>query len=102
MPRPRRDPSPSQLLQELPNVGPRTAGDLLRLGITAPAQLKGRDPYRLYDDICRKDGVRHDPCLIDVFISITEIANGKPAKPWWHFTDRRKKAMSKRGSATKR
>ena len=102
MPRPLRDPLPSKLIQELMNVGPSVAGDLLRLGIRAPAQLKGRDPFRMYDDICHKDGVRHDPCLIDVFISITEIANGRPAQPWWHFTARRKAAMKKMGSASKR
>ncbi|MEK7469235.1 MAG: helix-hairpin-helix domain-containing protein [Planctomycetota bacterium] len=94
--------SPSRLLQELPNVGPSVAGDLLRLGIQAPSQLKGRDPFRMYEQLCRKDGVRHDPCLIDVFISITEIAKGRPAQPWWHFTSQRKAAMLKRGSASKR
>ena len=94
--------SPSRALQALPNVGPSVAGDLLRLGIQSPGQLKGRDPFRMYDQICRKDGVRHDPCLIDVFISITEIANGKPARPWWHFTARRKAALKKRGSASNR
>jgi hypothetical protein len=97
-----RPVSPGRALQELPNVGPSVAGDLLRLGITAPAQLKERDPYSMYEDICRKDGVRHDPCLIDVFISITEIANGKRARPWWHFTSRRKAAMKKRGGASMR
>ena len=97
-----RPVSASRLLQELPNVGPRTAGDLLRLGIREPSELKGLDPFRMYDRLCRRDGVRHDPCLIDVFISITEFAKGRPARPWWDFTARRKAAMKKRGGAAKR
>ncbi len=94
---PRRD-SPSRLLQELPNVGPRVAEDLIRLGIKAPGQLKGRDPFRMYEDICRKDGVRHDPCVLDVFMAITDHANGRSSRPWWHFTPKRKAALKKRSS----
>lgn len=77
-------------LRELPNVGPAVARDLLRLGIRRPGQLKGRDPLRLYRTLCRRDGVRHDPCVIDVFMALTDHASGAPAKPWWHFTKKRK------------
>jgi hypothetical protein len=93
----RRPPRPDAELRALPNVGPATAADLLRLGIREPEQLKGRDPYRMYDDLCRRDGVRHDPCLIDVFISIVEFAGGAKARPWWHFTSRRKKHLQSKG-----
>ena len=31
-------------LEDIPNVGPAVAADLRRLGITAPADLLGRDP----------------------------------------------------------
>lgn len=48
-------------LQEIPNVGPAIAKDLLQLGINAPADLHGRDHYAMYDDLCRITGVRHDP-----------------------------------------
>src|SRR5579862_9551837 len=40
-------------LEDLPNVGPAIAADLRRLGIATPAELPGRDPYALYDDLCR-------------------------------------------------
>lgn len=90
--------SPLKILQELENVGPRVAGDLIRLGITAPGQLAGRDPFRMYRDLCRKDGVRHDPCVLDVFMAIVDHANGRPSQPWWHFTDRRKAMLKKRNS----
>ncbi|MEK7422710.1 MAG: helix-hairpin-helix domain-containing protein, partial [Actinomycetota bacterium] len=49
-----------------PGVGPATAGDLLRLGITDLRQLKRRSAYRLYDALCRLDGPRHAPSVIDL------------------------------------
>src|SRR5690349_21513275 len=51
-------------LEDIPNVGPAIAADLRQLGITMPDELLGRDPYVMYDDLCRITGVRHDPCLL--------------------------------------
>ena len=82
-------------LEDLPNVGPATAADFRLLGITKPKQLKGKDPYKLYEKLCAVTGVRHDPCAIDVFIATTRFAGGDPAKPWWHYTAERK-ARAKR------
>ena len=83
-------------LEDLPNVGPAVAGDLRLLGITRPEQLRGRDPYKLYDKLCRMTGERHDPCMIDAFISIVRFMNGEPAKPWWKYTPERKREMARR------
>ncbi len=80
-------------LTDLPNVGPATAADLHMLGITEPGQLKGRSPYDLYEELCGKTGVRHDPCVLDVFISITRFMDGGEPRPWWHYTDERKKCL---------
>ena len=77
-------------LTDLPNIGRAMAEDLERLGIRAPAQLTGRDPYALYDALCALTSQRHDPCVIDVFISITRFMNGDDARPWWHYTAERK------------
>ena len=52
-------------LEDIPNIGPSIAADLRQLGITTPAELPGRDPYALYDDLCRITGQRHDPCLLE-------------------------------------
>lgn len=86
MPR-RREKSP---LEALPNVGAATAADLHLLGITAPEQLRGRDPWALYDELCHITGQRHDPCLLDVFIATVRFVEGAPALPWWHYTAERK------------
>lgn len=55
-------------LTDLPNVGPAVAADLHRLGIDSPEQLKGRDAFALYDQLCSITGRRQDPCVIDVFL----------------------------------
>ena len=83
-------PAGARLLLDLPNVGPATALDLVRLGIVEPKQLVRRDPARMYEALCKLDGVRHDPCLLDVFASLVAFVNGAPARPWWAYTPERK------------
>lgn len=82
--------------QQIPNVGPATAGDFRVLGIEKPADLAGRDPYGLYDDLCRITGQRHDPCVIDVFIAAVRYMEGGPKTPWWKFTPERKRVLTER------
>lgn len=79
-----------QKLTDLPNIGPACATDLGLLGIKEPAQLRGKDPYEMYEQLCKLTAQRHDPCVIDVFISITRFMNGEEAQPWWKYTDERK------------
>src|SRR2546423_204094 len=81
-------------LEAIPNVGPAIAADLRQLGITTPSDLPGRDPYAMYDDLCRITGQRHDPCLLDTFIAAVRYMEGSPKKPWWKYTSERKRAMA--------
>jgi hypothetical protein len=81
-------------LTDLPNVGPSVAADLKRLGIRKPSQLAGRDPWQLYEELCRRTGQRHDPCVIDVLMSITDFVSGAPPRPWWEYTPIRKRTYS--------
>lgn len=78
-------------LTDLPNVGPSIAGDLVSIGVASPPELTGRDPFSLYQDLCLKSGVRQDPCVLDVFISITRFMDGGPPLPWWSYTEERKR-----------
>lgn len=82
-----------QRLEDLPNIGPAMAKDLLSLGISQPADLAGQDAYALYEQLCRQTGVRHDPCVIDVFLSVVRFMDGAPPRPWWDFTAERKRAL---------
>ncbi len=77
-------------LTDLPNIGPAMAADLRLLDILQPAQLKGRDPYQLYTALRQRTGQRHDPCVIDVFISVTRFMAGEDPRPWWDYTAERK------------
>jgi hypothetical protein len=83
-------------LEDIPNVGPAVAADLRRLRITSPAELLGRDPYAMYDDLCRITGQRHDPCLLDTFIAAVRYMAGGPKKPWWKYTAERKRELAAR------
>ncbi|MEW5769493.1 MAG: helix-hairpin-helix domain-containing protein [Pseudomonadota bacterium] len=78
-------------LEDLPNIGPAMARDLRLLGIQRPADLAGRDPVELYQALCHATGRRQDPCVLDVFMSVTRFMAGGPALPWWGFTAERKR-----------
>jgi len=83
-------------LELLPNVGPAVAADFKILGVTRPQDLIGRDPYALYDELCRVTKQRHDPCLLDTFIAAVRFMGGEPARPWWAYTSERKRIMEDR------
>lgn len=83
-------------LEKLPNIGPAVAADLRRLGVTQPQDLLGRDPYAMYDELCRLTKQRHDPCLLDTFISAVRFMGGEAAKPWWSYTAERKRELANR------
>lgn len=85
-------------LEDIPNVGPAVAADLRQLGITMPGELAGRDPYAMYDDLCRITGHRHDPCLLDTFIAAVRYMEGGPKKPWWEYTAQRKRELAARNA----
>src|SRR5690348_16421568 len=82
-------------LEDIPNVGP-VAADLRQLGIRSPGELSGRDPYALYDDLCRLTGQRHDPCLLGTLIAAVRFMEGGPKKPWWAYTAERKRELAAR------
>jgi hypothetical protein len=83
-------------LEDIPNVGPAIAADLRQLRIKSPAELSGRDPYTMYDHLCRITGQRHDPCLLDMFIAAVRFMEGGPKKPWWAYTTERKRKLAAR------
>jgi hypothetical protein len=81
-------------LEDLPNIGKSIAGDLKRLGINKPDDLRGRDAFTLYDKLCSITGKRQDPCVLDVFMSAISFVNGGRARSWWYFTEERKKRLN--------
>ena len=81
-------------LEKIPNIGTSLADKLRLIGISSPQDLLGKDPYRMYDDLCDTTGTRHDPCVIDVFIAATRFMAGEPSKPWWKYTPERKRTLA--------
>ena len=88
-------------LEDIPKIGPAVAADLRQLGITSPADLPGRDPYAMYDKLCRITRQRHDPCVLDTFIAAVRFMEGAPKLPWWKYTAERKRAMAARAKASR-
>ena len=86
-------PEAATRLRDLANVGPPTLADLKLLGIRTVPQLARRDPVAMYRSLCLRTGVRHDPCVIDVFMAVVHQARGGKPTPWWKFTARRKRMM---------
>jgi len=97
MPRSRKAATAAEVTEftHIPNIGPAMAGDFARLGIRRPRDLIGRDAMDLYDRLCRVTGQRHDPCVIDAFMSAVDFMEGAPAAPWWSYTARRKSLVAK-------
>lgn len=77
-------------LTDLPNIGPACAEDLRLLGIHQPSQLVGQNPFEMYQRLCEMTGQRQDPCVLDVFVSVTRFMAGEAARPWWAYTRERK------------
>jgi len=81
-------------LEQIPNIGPSMAEDLRLIGVSLPRDLIGRDPYAMYEELCRRTRQRHDPCVIDVFISAVRFMQGEPKRPWWAYTSERKRVLA--------
>lgn len=77
-------------LTAVPNVGPAVARTLLRLGISRPEDLRGRDAEELFARLQALDGRPHDPCLLDTFTAAVAFVDGGPTRPWWEFSRERK------------
>ncbi len=86
-----RSSSPDDL-QSLPGIGPSLARDLRALGIRRVADLKRRDPERLYTRLNALRGQRQDPCVLYAFRCAAYVARTPRPVPrlrlWWNWKDR--------------
>jgi hypothetical protein len=79
--------------QTIPGVGKSVAGDFWNLGLRKVADLKRRNPQRLYDALCKSQGVEGDRCMLYVMRCAVYFAPTKQPKPnllkWWNWKDRK-------------
>lgn len=79
-------------LLRIPGVGPSIRADLHRLGIREVAELRGRHPESLYNDLCQITGQSIDRCVLYVFRCAVYFASESRPDPellkWWNWKDR--------------
>ncbi|MHB0960041.1 MAG: helix-hairpin-helix domain-containing protein [Pirellulaceae bacterium] len=56
-------------LKQIPNIGPSIAEDLRLIGVSSSHDLRDKDPYAMYEELCRITGARRDLWVRDVFIA---------------------------------
>lgn len=82
-----------QQLTDLPNIGPASAKDYQLLGYMQPQQLVGVSALALYQRLCAETGIRHDPCVLDVFLSVEKFLAGEPPQAWWAYSVQRQQLL---------
>jgi predicted flap endonuclease-1-like 5' DNA nuclease len=79
-------------LQDLPGIGPSLARDLRDLGVRRVADLRRRDPERLYRRLNRMRRQRQDPCVLYAFRCAAYAARTPRPRArllqWWNWKDR--------------
>ncbi len=87
-------------LEKIPGVGVSIAQDLIGLGIARVAQLNGRSPQQLYDQLCKSTGVKQDRCVLYVFrcavYYASNVSHEAEKLKWWNWKDQRESLSSTR------
>jgi hypothetical protein len=80
-------------LQRIPSVGPSIARDLRDIGIRRVADLRGRNPERLYARLNARRGITQDRCVLYTFRCAVYFASTTRPQPdllkWWNWKDAR-------------
>ena len=81
-------------LKDLVSIGPAMLEDFELLGIHSVAQLKKRNPQRMYRELCRIRKQRIDPCCLDTFVAAVATAKDPnlplEQRQWWYWSRVRK------------
>ncbi|MDP2401182.1 MAG: helix-hairpin-helix domain-containing protein [Actinomycetota bacterium] len=80
--------------QTIPGVGTSLARDFVDLGFSSVAELKNRDPEKIYRELSALRGKHVDRCVLYVFRCAVYYASNTVHKPellkWWNWKDREK------------
>src|SRR5262245_12108235 len=82
-------------LKDLVSVGPAMLEDFNLLGVHSVAELRRRNPQRMYRELCRIRKQRIDPCCLDVFVAAVAQAKDPnlpiEQRQWWYWSRVRKR-----------
>ena len=85
-------PRTTDELQTIPGVGKSIASDLRDLNIFKVADLKGKNPLTLHEDLCALRGQKIDRCMLYVLRGAIYFATEKSHEPellkWWNWKER--------------
>ena len=77
--------------EEIPGIGPNLARDLGDLGFADASELRGRNPERMYDDLCRLRGQHIDRCVLYAFrcavYFVSHESHEAELLKWWNWKD---------------
>lgn len=80
-------------LQRIPGIGPSLARDFVDLGIRRVADLRRRNPERLYEQLIALRGAHQDRCVLYTFRCAVYFATEPKPDPerlkWWNWQDRK-------------
>ena len=80
-------------IEQIPGVGPSIAQNLRHIGITTVDQLKGKEPERLYQQLCDFKAQPVDRCMLYVLRCAVYYASTDDPRPellkWWNWRDPR-------------
>ncbi len=79
-------------LQTIPGVGKAISQDLYNMGIHSVADLKNKNPEKLYTKLCVQKGMPVDRCMLYVFRCMVYFASHTKHDPellkWWNWKDK--------------
>jgi len=83
--------SPSKQLEQIPGVGRKIAQTLREIGIRSADDLKGKNPEKLYQKLCRYKANPVDRCMLYVLRCAVYYASNTEHDTellkWWNFKD---------------
>jgi hypothetical protein len=89
----RKGDKKSNRLEAVPGIGKSLAKDLRDLDIKTVSGLRGRNPEKMYKDLCLVRGAHQDRCVLYVFRSAVYFAETDNPDPelvkWWNWKDRK-------------
>jgi hypothetical protein len=77
--------------QTIPGVGKSIAEDFWDMGFRSIANLKKKNPEKLYNDFCTLRGMKIDRCMLYVFRCAVYFAShtkhDREKLKWWNWKD---------------